>query len=198
MLVAAGVVGLRRLRWTESVPLLAASPVAAGLVAGWAGPGATWNDARSPVMMLGVEISGAPFRSVVFEPAAAASTALVVGLVLWVSSRTGHAGVVLAVAVGFSAAGVASGVVKLEQLHEESISGQVELALDELDGLTVAIEPAVAPNAAAAIAWRVGLDRTVPWADAAEATHLVLPADDAPPPGARPVAEVDGVVVWAR
>ena len=197
VVVMAGVIGLWRLRWKVAVPLLVVSPVVAGVVAGWAGPGATWERARSPVMMLGVEVSGAPFGSQIFEPAAVASTALVVGLVLWALARTGSPALVLVVALVFGGVGVASGLEKLDQLYDTSISGQVDVALGGLDDVTVAIEPAVQPNAAAAIAWRVGLDRTVPWTDVARATHVVLVAGDAPPAGAVHVAAIDGVDIWA-
>ena len=112
-------------------------------------------------------------------------------------SRLAGPAVVLGVVLVVGGVGVVSGIAKLDQLYDTSIAGQVELALEGIDAAAVAIEPAVPPNPASAIAWRVGLGRMLPWADAHRASHLVLVAGDAPPPGAVHVAAIDGVDVWA-
>ena len=92
-LTAAAVTGIAMLLgqpWSIAlaVGLLVALPALAGVVAAWNGPGDTWAQSRSPVMMFGVEISGAPYGGTVFEPGAAASVAIVVGLAGWVLART--------------------------------------------------------------------------------------------------------------
>jgi hypothetical protein len=196
LLVSLGLLELRRMERRPLIRVVAGSIVAAGVYGAWAGPGDVWTRPRSPVMMLGTEVGGAPFGGDFFEPGAAASVALIVGLGLVVIARrriwlTGMlAGAALTVAIF-------SGIEALDQLHEGSLVGQVQAALDgvEIERLVIDIDR-VPSNLAGAVAWGAGLDRT-----AAEigddTTHLLLAADAPGPAGASVVVELPGASLWA-
>lgn len=197
LLVAAGVIALGRIGWRTTAPILIGSPIVAGIVAAWAGPGNNWNTSRSPVMMFGAEVGGAPFGNDVFEPGAAALVALVVGLLMWGAWRFRGAWLmasVMAVTVGIA---VLSGLEGLDQLHESAIAGQVKTVLvdiDPIEELVVEIDGA-APNLVAALVWEVGLD-AASTEFTATASHLLLPADATPPEGATRVADFNGGTLW--
>lgn len=196
-LVALGVVGAARLPWRLTAGVVAGSGVIAGFYGAWAGPGNNWNTPRSPVMMLGTEISGAPWGGNFFEPGAAASTGTVVGLALIAAFRWREAAA-RALATLAITVGVLSGLVALDDLQEGSVVGQVQAsAVGEADVEEIAIDTDRVPsNLAAAVAYEVGLDRaraeTGP-----QTTHLLLAADFVPPTGAVAIAEFSGGTVWA-
>lgn len=196
-LVALGVVGAGRLPWPVAAGTVAAGGVVAGFYGAWAGPGDNWATPRSPVMMLGTEISGAPWGGNFFEPGAAAATGIVVGLMLVAALRRRLAAAMF-VAGGAITVGVLSGLVALDDLQERSIVGRVQaspLAGADID-LIVLDTDRVPSNLTAAVAYEVGLDRAR--ADLTPgATHLLLPADAAAPAGASIVAEFDDGTVWA-
>ena len=196
VLVAAGVIGLRRLPWKVVVPVVVIAPVVAGFYAAWAGPGANWSQSRSPVMMLGVEVSGAPFGSTVFEPGAAASVALLGGLLLFGLARLGSPGVTAVAALGLITVGVFSGVDGLRDLHDSAAAGVVADALAGVDVERVAIDPTVQPNLVAALVWEIGLDRASTAVDP-RTTHLLLRPESVPPPGSELVAEFAEAGLWA-
>lgn len=204
-LVALGVVAAKELPWRISATFMTVGIVASGFYGAWAGPGNNWTTPRTPVMMLGTEVSGAPFGGDVFEPGAAATVALVVGLGLLAAIRLrNRAGVALA--AGAVALGVASGLPALDRLHENSIAGQVRASrLGEADIDLMFIDAdRVSSPLAAAVAWEVGFGRATvePTTDA---THLLLPAADGTPPQATAVVEFPadpergftGGTVWA-
>lgn len=195
-LVALGIVGAKRLPWRISAAVIGAGGVVAGFYGAWAGPGNNWQTPRSPVMMLGTEVSGAPFGGNVFEPGAAASVGIVVGLLLLAAvhwrNRAGVAVAALAVTIG-----VWSGLDALDSLQRNSIVGQVQaspVADADID-LIVIDTDRVPRNLAAAVAYEVGLDRATAAADPA-ATHVLLEADTAPPAGATLLAEFEFGSVW--
>ena len=197
LLVAAGVVALGRIGWRTTAPILIASPIVAGIVAAWAGPGNNWNTSRSPVMMFGAEVGGAPFGNEVFEPGAAASVALVVGLVMWGAWRLRGAWLMASMMAVTVAIAVLSGLEGLDQLHDTAIAGQVATALidiEPIDELVVEID-GVAPNLVAALVWEVGLD-TTSTEFTANASHLLLPTDATPPEAATLVADFNGGSLW--
>ncbi len=199
LLVGAGVVGLTRLPWRTVAVSLVGVPIVAGVIAAWVGPGDNWRVPRSPVMMLGVEVGGAPFGNDVFEPGAAASVAIVVGLAGWFGWRFGRTlltGAVFAVAVTL---GVVSGLETLDQLHDGTLAGQLRDALADPDlepisHLTVELS-GTSPNLVSALAWEVGLDNTsielVP-----ATSHLLVPSGTSAPSGATLVAEFNGGTLW--
>lgn len=198
LLVALGLVSLKRVAWRPAVALLVVAPIVAGIVGAWVGPGNNWNTPRSPVMMLGVEVSGAPFGANIFEPGAAASVSLLTGLALWWLWRIGKpviASCVLAVVV---AVGVASGLESLDQLYDGNISGRTAGAFDDPDAIGELFVDAqrVSPNLIAALAWEVGFDDTTKSISAAT-THMLLPPDGVAPQGSTIVLEFDHGTVWA-
>ncbi len=198
VLLALGLASLKHLSWKPAVGFVVVGPIVAGIVAAWAGPGNNWNTPRSPVMMLGVEVSGAPFGSDVFEPGAAASVAVVVGLIvwwLWRLERQVTATIVLSAVV---ALGVASGLEGLDQLHASNISGQTAGVFenpDEVGELYVDAQR-VSPNLIAGLAWEIGFDDTTKTLSP-ETTHLLLPPDAQPPTGATLLLQFESGTVWA-
>ncbi len=197
VLVAAGVVAIPRYRWKVLAVALFVLPFVAGVFAAWNGPGNNWSAPRSPVMMLGVEVGGAPFGNDVFEPGAAALVAIVVGLGAWGVSRVGRPSLLagwLALCVGM---GVASGIEGLRQLHDGAIAGQVALALDEVDPIEELLvgDPSVSRNLVAAMAWEVGFDATTSTMTE-QTTHVLLPSGAAPPAEAVMVADLAGGTLW--
>ncbi len=198
LLVTAGVVALGRIGWRTAAPILVVTPIVAGIVAAWAGPGNNWSTPRSPVMMLGVEVSGAPFGNDIFEPGAAAAVALVAGLAMWGAWRVGGATLMTILAMAGISVGVLSGIEVLDQLHDGSIAGQVSVALAEGDPIgELMVETAgVSPNLIAALAWEAGLDAT--YAQVSDNTsHLLLPTGAVAPAAAELVAEFSGGTLWS-
>lgn len=196
VVVAAGIVGARRLSLKSVAKWLIPGVVAAGVVGAWAGPGNNWLRPRSPMMMFGVEIGGAPFGSPVFEPGAAASVAIVVGVLVLVSlTRAGPvlAGVVMA---AFVALGVLSGLDGLTSLYEGSGAQRAEVALDgvEVGRLWVDIEN-VPASVSGAVAWNVGLDSVTTTLDGG-ATHWLLSSDALVPDGTTLIVEMGGATLW--
>ncbi|MEM7143202.1 MAG: hypothetical protein AAF548_19425 [Actinomycetota bacterium] len=197
-LVALGVVAARNLPWRVAMATAAGAVIAAGLYGAWAGPGDNFGTTtRSPVMMLGTEVSGAPFGGNFFEVGAATSIGVLAGALLILAARYREE-VLVIVAGALVAVAVWSGLDALDSLQQNSIVGQVQASPldDEPIGVLVIDTDRVQPNLAAAVAYEVGLDRAS--ADLEPGTtHLLLPADASPPDNARLVAEfVDGSV-WA-
>lgn len=194
--VAVGVAHLHQLRSRWAAVLLIAEPAAAGLVAAWNGPGDTWASARSPVMMLGVEVGGAPYGNDIFEPGAAAAVAVVVGVSAWALARwrIEAAGAFLVLACVW---GAHSGLETLDQLYEFTASGEVDERLDpELEVGELFVDVAsVSPNLTNALAWEVGFDRTV-IAFSPQTTHVLLPSAATPPGGSTLVAEFSQGTLW--
>lgn len=198
LLVAAGVVALGRIGWRTAAPILVGTPIVAGIVAAWTGPGNNWSTPRSPVMMLGAEVSGAPFGNDIFEPGAAAAVALVVGLAMWGAWRVGGATLMMLITAASIGVGVLSGIEVLDQLHDGSIAGQVSTALAESDPIDeLAVETAgVSPNLIAALAWEAGLDAT--YAQVSDNTsHLLLPSGARAAAATELVAEFSGGTLWS-
>lgn len=183
LLVALGVIGAATFPTKWALRAVFGAAVIAGLYGAWAGPGNNWVRPRSPVMMLGTEVGGAPFGGNFFEPGAAATVAVVVGMAFVGAAAYRHwaAGAVAAVAI---AVGVWSGTVALDDLQSNSAMGQTQATLDMvvIDRIAIDIER-IPPGVAAAIAWEVGLDRTVLDVDD-QTTHVVLPVGVVPPAGA--------------
>ena len=164
--------------------LLIGVPAFGGVIAAWNGPGATWAAARSPVMMLGVEVGGAPYGNDIFEPGAAAAVAVVVGLTAWLVARwrIEAAGLFLVISCIW---GAHSGLETLDQLYVFTASGEVDEQLDpELVIGELFVDVAtVSPNLTNALAWEVGFDRSVT-VFSPHTTHLLI-ASAATPPGER-------------
>ncbi|MFT7610815.1 MAG: hypothetical protein ACI9MX_003902 [Candidatus Aldehydirespiratoraceae bacterium] len=196
LLVALGVIAAKELPWRPVVAVISTSVVLSGFYGAWAGPGNNWQRPRSPVMMLGTEVSGAPFGGNFFEPGAAASMALLVGLMVVVAARIRPEAPLLVMAATLAVA-IPSGIAALDSLQENSVVGAVQLALagEEIDLIVLDTE-LVSSNLTAAVAWEVGFDHAT---EALEigTTHLLLPAEAASPPGARLVAELPGGKIWA-
>jgi len=196
VLVSAGVVGLTRMRPQISALVVIGSTMVAGLIAAWAGPGDNWASPRSPVMMFGVEISGAPFGSVVFEPGAAASVALVAGLVIVVTIRHRSripAALAVVVMVGF---GIWSGVEGLRPLYDGSTAGLVRAELADVSvGRLLLVDDDVSSAISGAVAWQVGLDSTTRGLED-KATHVLLASGASPPQGAKRVADFGSAALW--
>ena len=196
LLVALGVVAARELPRRLTNRLVVGGVVVAGLYGAWAGPGDNWARPRSPVMMLGTEVSGAPFGGDFFEPGAAASVAVVVGLAIVAAARR-RTWAAPAVAAPLIAVAVLSGIAALDSLQEGSVVGHVQVALagQRIDELVIDTER-VPGNIAAAVAWEVGLDHASREIGI-DTTHLLLPGDARPPPGATAVAELGSTTLWA-
>ena len=196
VVIAAGLVHLRSLRWRPAVGVLVALPALAGVVAAWNGPGNTWAQSRSPVMMFGVEVSGAPYGGTAFEPGAAASVAIVVGLAGWVLARR-RTEAAAAFLVSASLWGAHSGLGTLDELFDGTAAGQVAQRLDpdeSIGEVFVDIET-VSPNLTNAVAWEVGFDDSVT-TRTDRTTHLLLAVDAEPPAGSTLVAEFDLGTLW--
>jgi len=201
--VAAGVVALHRFSWRLSAAVVAASALVGGIVAAWAGPGDTWADPRSPVMMLGVDVMGAPFGADEFAPLFAAAVAAAVGLALVAAAAVRNPGPVAVVALVAVGIGIASGHRNLDDLYDASVASRAADALAhvELDDTTnwVAVEPGSLPtNIVLAVSWELGLDTvTVASGDPDVAVdHVLLRVDQTPPAGATEVARIDGATLW--
>lgn len=198
VLLALGLASLKHMSWKPALGLVVAAPIAAGIIGAWAGPGNNWNTPRSPVMMLGVEVSGAPFGSSVFEPGAAASVSILVGLVLWRLWRLDRQIIATVVLSGVVALGVASGLEGLDKLYDGNISGRTSGVFDDVEavGELYVDTERVSPNLIAALAWEVGFDDTTKLRTSAT-THLLLAPDAPPPAGATLVLQLESGTVWA-
>jgi len=196
VVVAVGLMHVRRLGWKLALALLVALPALGGIIAAWNGPGDTWASPRSPVMMLGVEVSGAPYGGHFFEPGAAASVAIIVGLGAWVLARRRFEAAVAFLLVA-SLWGVHSGLGTLDGLFDGATAGQVAQRLDPdepIEELYVDVD-GVSFNLTGAVAFAVGFDDTVTERTAAT-THLLLPVGTPPPSGAVLAAEFDLGTLW--
>jgi len=196
VLVSAGIVALTRMRFALSLSVLTGSVVAAGVVAAWAGPGNNWVHQRSPVMMLGVEIAGAPFGAVRFEPGAAASVALLVGLAMALAMKRPRLVLGAVTAVVAVSIGTLSGLDGLDSLYRSSTAGTTEQALDGVDiGRLMIADASIPPPVWGAIAWRVGFDSTTTTFDSG-VTHMLLGNGADPPSGSVKVADLNSAVLW--
>ncbi len=197
ILVAVGLATLDRVRVRMALGLGFAVPALAGIVAAWNGPGNTWADARSPVMMLGVEVSGAPYGGAIFEPGAAASVAIVAGLLAWAAARRIGAGGAAVVVIVLSVWAIDSGDSTLDQLYDGTPAGDVaaNLPADEVIDEVFVDTGRLSPNLTNALAWEVGFDHAVTRATSAT-THLLIPTDAEAPPGATLVVEFAGGTLW--
>jgi len=196
VLVTAGIVGLTRITWPMSVLIISVGTITAGLVAAWAGPGDNWSHPRSPVMMLGVDISGAPFGSAVFEPGAAASVALIAGLVLAVGINRSRFAIAGFSFVLVAAIGVWSGSVGLRSLYNNSTAASVDDAIEGVDiGRLLIGADSDRSAAAGALAWRVGFDSVTTNPDDS-VTHSLMRVNQPAPVGAVEVADFGEVILW--
>ncbi len=199
VLVAFGVAGLRRANRWVAIGALAGAPVVAGVWGAWAGAGDNWAKPRSPVMMLGVEAGGAPFGNDVFEPGAAASVAILVGVAFWLATRARRPNrrdrAFAAIGLVACGIGTASALESLDQLYDVAVAAQVETTFEELEVGEVAVDIGrVGPNVVAAIAWEIGFEN-VSTEVGPETTHR-LTAPTTTPDLADPVAEVGGATLW--
>ncbi len=194
--VAVGVAYLHQLRGRGAALLLVGAPALGGIVAAWNGPGDTWASARSPVMMLGVEVGGAPYGNDIFEPGAAAAVAVVVGLAAWglCRWRIEAAGLLLVLACLW---GAHSGLETLDQLHESTASGEVNERLNpSLNIGELFVDTGrVSSSLTNALVWNVGFDRSV-ITRTPKTTHALLGLDTSPPEGSRLVAQFSQGTLW--
>lgn len=196
VLVAVGISHLHQLRARSAAMLLIGVPALGGVVAAWNGPGNTWATARSPVMMLGVEVGGAPYGNDIFEPGTAAAVAIVVGLSAWVLARwrIEAAGLLL---VATCAWGAHSGLETLDQLYEHTASAEADDRIDlnlEVGELYVDVA-SVSANLANALTWHIGFDRSVT-ETSPQTTHMLLASAATPPGGSVLVAEFSQGTLW--
>ena len=202
MLVAAGIIGLARMRAVWAGVAMAVAIVISGVWGAWAGPGDNWNEARSPIMMLGTEAGGAPFGNDVFEPGAAALVALAVAAVLLMAFRRPQPWLGLGLALVVITLGTASDLEALDQLFETAALSTVQEALADVQISRIAVDSeGLSPNLTGAVAWEVGFDNTSigisPDEIAVGTSHLLLRADATAPAGAALVADVGQGRLWA-
>ena len=197
ILFALGLATLDRVRVRVALVLGFVLPVLGGVVAAWNGPGNTWASPRSPVMMLGVEVSGAPYGGAVFEPGAAASVAIVVGFVLWASARRWGPGPAAGIALLVIMWAVDSGDTTLDRLYATTPAAEVAAVFpdDESIGEVFLDTSAVSPNLTNAFAWEAGFGRSV-IEPSSTTTHHLLGAEFAPPAGSVAVVEFSGATLW--
>ena len=195
--VAVGLATLDRVRWRTALALGFAVPALAGVIAAWNGPGNTWASARSPVMMLGVEVSGAPYGGASFEPGAAASVAIVSGLLLWGLARWRGPGRAAAVAVLLSMWAIDSGDTTLDRLYVNTPAAEAAALLPTDEAIAeVSLETArLSPNLTNAVAWNVGFDHAV-LETGPDTTHVLIGTDAEAPPGSVVVVEFSGGTLW--
>jgi len=207
LLVALGVIGAQRLPWRVSASVITVTVIGAGLYGAWAGPGNNWSVSRTPVMMLGTEVTGAPFGANVFQPRAAAALSLVAGMLVLAAARRGPWGAPIVAGVLVTVA-VMSGTQAIDSLRENSTVGEVQVVMADVvvEELFIDAER-VSSTLAGAMAWEVGFDRTSTQRSI-DMTHLLLPVAATPPAGSTLVAEIgvrvdsDGVksgggVLWS-
>lgn len=202
MLVALGVVGLRRIRRVGDGLAVALVIVIAGFWGAWAGPGNNWLGVRSPIMMLGVEAGGAPFGNAVFEPGAAAFVALVVAAMLFFGLRHLNPWLCLTAAIVVLGVGTASNLETLDQLVSTATLSTVQHALADVEITGLAIDAQGLPRTlSGAVTWEVGFDNTSAMTSlgevSADVSHLLLRVDATPPAQAELVAQVGEAELWA-
>jgi hypothetical protein len=197
VVLAVGLANLHRMRWRAAAVALFGVPVLAGVYAAWNGPGNNWLDARSPVMMLGAEVSGAPYGSRIFEPGAAAFVAILAGLVVWGVTRWRGTEIAACVFVALSLWGAHSGDRALDNLFPGTAMGEVDAGfpVEEKIGELWVDTSTVSPNLTNALAWRVGFDVTMLTFDD-NTTHVLIPTDAEPPAGAELVVEFSQGSLW--
>jgi hypothetical protein len=197
VVLAVGLANLHRLRLRGAAVVLVGVPVLAGVYAAWNGPGNNWLGARSPVMMLGAEVSGAPYGSRIFEPGAAAFVAILAGLVVWGVARWRGTEIAACVFVALSLWGAHSGDRALDNLFPGTAMGEVDAGfpVEEKIGELWVDTSTVSPNLTNALAWRVGFDVTTPTFDDTT-THVLIPTGTEPPAGAELVAEFSQGSLW--
>ena len=195
LLVALGVIAARELPWRRSAAVIAGSVVVGGLYGAWAGPGDVWARSRTPVMMLGVEVGGAPFGQQIFEPGAAAALALMAGMLLLAAAR-GRAWEAPVIAGVIVTAAVLSGTEAIDSLRDNTTVGEVQAALADIEVDRLVVDERVPSTLGGAVAWEVGLDHTSRQMSI-DTTHLLLPPEAVAPDRAERVATFDGGVLWA-
>ncbi|MEQ8842525.1 MAG: hypothetical protein RIB98_16200 [Acidimicrobiales bacterium] len=195
LLVTLGVVAAARLPWRTSALVLSGSVVAAGIYGAWAGGGDNWADPRTPVMMLGVDVSGAPLAGSVFQPGAAAAVGVVAGLVILAAARGGvwEAPVVMSLLVAMA---VISGTATIDSLRDQTTVGWVQTSLADVEIDALLVDSRVPSTLVGAVAWEVGFDRTTTDRLAA-VTHQLLPPDAVAPDGATAAVEFGEGTLWA-
>jgi len=197
VVLAVGLANLHRLRWRVAAAVLFGVPMLAGVYAAWNGPGNTWLTPRSPVMMLGAEVSGAPYGSPIFEPGAAAFVAILAGLAVWGLARWRGTEVAAGVFVVLSLWGAHSGDRVLDTLFPSTAIGEVDagLPVDETIGELWVDTSTVSPNLTNALAWRVGFGETTLVINEGT-THWLIPPDAEPPARAELVAQFSQGSLW--
>jgi len=148
-------------------------------------------------MMLGVEVSGAPYGGVVFEPGAAASVAIMAGLLAWFMARRFGVPAAAVVVVALALVGMHSGDATLDGLYVNTPAAEVATNLPDdevIDELFVDISR-LSPNLSNALAWEVAFDRTVLEVTSVT-THLLTATDTEPPQDGVMVAEFAGGTLW--
>ena len=201
-LVALGIIGSTRMRAVSAGLVTAVAIVVSGVWGARAGGGDNWSNARSPVMMLGVEAGGAPFGNDVFEPGAAAFVAVLVGAVLLIAFRQSQPWLGCCLALVVLSLGTASNLEALDQLFATTTLSTVQEALDDVDIDRIAVDTrGLSVNLTGAVAWEVGFDNTSVETNPDEispgTSHLLLRADATAPPGAVWVTDVDQARLWA-
>lgn len=201
-LVTLGVIGSTRMRAVPAALAMTVAIVVSGAWGAWAGAGDNWGGARSPVMMLGVEAAGAPFGNDVFEPGAAAAAALLAAVVLLTAFRRSQPWLGCCLALAVLSLGTASDLEALDQLFATATLSTVQEALEDVEISEVVVDTAgLSPNLTGAVAWEVGFDHTStgvgPDQISPDASHLLLRADAAAPPGAEFVTDVGAAKLWA-
>ena len=201
LLVAVGIIGLARMRAVWAGVAMAVAIVISGFWGAWAGPGDNWNEARSPIMMLGTEAGGAPFGNDVFEPGAAALVALAVAAVLLMAFRRPQPWLGLGLALVVITLGTASDLEALDRLFETATLSTVQEALGDVQISQIAVDTeGLSPNLTGAVAWEVGFDNTSigisPDEISSDTSHLLLRADATAPAGAALVTDVGQGKLW--
>ncbi len=197
VVLAVGLANLHRLRWRAAAVVLFGVPVLAGVYAAWNGPGNTWLTPRSPVMMLGAEVSGAPYGSRIFEPGAAAFVAILAGLVVWGAARWRGTEIAACLFVALSLWGAHSGDRVLDNLFPGTAMGEVDAGfpIEEEIGELWVDTSRVSPNLTNALAWRVGFDAAT-LTVTQHTTHWLIPPDAESPAGAELVAQFSQGSLW--
>ena len=148
-------------------------------------------------MMLGVEVSGAPYGGDIFEPGAAASVAIVAGLAMWALARWRGPGRAAALAVLLAMWAIDSGDSTLDQLYASTPAAEAAVLIpdDEPIGEVFVDTAAVSPNLTNAVVWEVGFDQAVTETTSAT-SHLLIAVDAVPPPDSVIIAEFRGGTLW--
>ncbi len=198
VVIAVGLVHVRAANRRLKIAGFVVLPAMGGLIAAVNGPGHIWSQPRLPIMMFGVDGSGAPFGSDSFEPGIAAAVAIVVGVVAWQALDRGRIVLAWAWLVGMSMLGVVSGLESLDQLYASAAMGTVDEGLKGVGPIAEVFvdTDTVSPNLSNAVAWFVGFDNTVITATPAT-THILIPAEAIPPLGSIEVALLGSGTLWA-